>query len=190
MDIGSLTDGYVQCYLLPDRSWTGKRKTKVIDNSLDPVWDEQLTYEKLVIDDLSKERVLEVTVWDYDFISFNDFIGGLRLGPNPGSIANRKEWMDSVGEEVSHWEAMLAHPGEWVERWHTLRPSMDPKGSDFTYQSGPSSLPSSPVRVVGKQETKAPPTENELEHKKRPLAVSSSLPPKDNAKKEVRSNLC
>ena len=190
MDIGSLTDGYVQCHLLPDRSWSGKRKTKVIDNSLDPVWDEQFTYEKLVIDDLSKERVLEVTVWDYDFISFNDFIGGLRLGPDPGSIANRKEWMDSVGDEVSHWEAMLAHPGEWVEQWHTLRPSMDPRGSDFTYQSGPLSLPSSPVRVVGKQETKAPPTENELEHKKRPLAVSSSLPPKDNAKKEVRSNLC
>ena len=188
MDIGSLTDGYVQCYLLPDRSWSGKRKTKVIDNSLDPVWDEQLTYEKVVIDELSKERVLEVTVWDYDFISFNDFIGGLRLGPDPNGIANRKEWMDSVGDEVSHWEAMLAHPGEWVERWHTLRPSMDPRRSDFSNQSDPSSLPSSPVPVVGKQEMKAatPPTENELE---RPSAVSSSPPPEDNAKKEVRSDL-
>ena len=190
MDIGSLTDGYVQCYLLPDRSWNGKRKTKVINNSLDPVWDEQLTYEKVVLDELSKERVLEVTVWDYDFISFNDFIGGLRLGPDPGSIAKRKEWMDSVGDEISHWEAMVAHPGEWVERWHTLRPSMDPRGSDFSNQSGPSSFPSSPVPVVGKQEMKADasPTENELEHKKRPSAVSSSPPPNDNAKKEVRSD--
>ena len=30
MDTRSLTDGFVKCYLLPDRSASGKRKTKVI----------------------------------------------------------------------------------------------------------------------------------------------------------------
>ena len=185
MDIGSLTDGYVQCYLLPDRSWNGKRKTKVIHDNLNPVWNEQLTYEKVVFDDLSRERVLEVTVWDYDFISFNDFIGGIRLGPNPGNVAERKEWMDSAGDEISHWEAMLAHSGEWVEQWHTLRPSMDPRGSDFSNQSAPSTLPSHPVPVVGKRETKAasPPTEK---HRERPSPVSSSPQHKDNAQNAVK----
>jgi len=27
--------------------------------------------------------------------------------------------------EVSHWEAMLSHPNEWVEQWHILRPDAD-----------------------------------------------------------------
>ena len=27
--------------------------------------------------------------------------------------------------EVSHWEAMLSHPNEWVEQWHILRPDGD-----------------------------------------------------------------
>lgn len=185
MDIGSLTDGYVQCYLLPDRSWNGKRKTKVISNNLNPVWDEQLTYEKVIFDKLSTERVLEVTVWDYDFISFNDFIGGIRLGPNPGNVAEREEWMDSAGDEISHWEAMLAQPGEWVEQWHTLRPSMDPRRSDYTNQSAPSTHHSPPVPVAGKQETKAaaPPTEEDRE---RPSPVSSSPQHKGDAKNAVK----
>ena len=26
---------------------------------------------------------------------------------------------------MSHWEAMLSHPNEWVEQWHILRPDAD-----------------------------------------------------------------
>ena len=182
MNIRSLTNGYVQCYLLPDRSKSGKRKTKVINNSLDPVWDEELIYDKVVLDELSKERVLEVTVWNYNFIFSNDFIGGLCLGPDSCNVVKRMKWMDSVRDEISHWEAMLAHPGEWVEQWHTLRPSMHPRASNFSNTSGLSSLPPSPIPVVGKQEMKAAalPTENKLEHRERLYAVSSSPQHKNN----------
>ena len=127
MDEHGLTDATVKFYLLPNQSSSGKRKTKVINNKLNPVWDEQFTYENIFLDDLSSQRVLEVTVWDYDRRGSNDFIGGLRIGPNPDSVTDGlKDWMDSIGDEVSHWEAMLERPGEWVERWHDLRPSMEP----------------------------------------------------------------
>ena len=123
-DTKGLTDAFVKCYLLPDKSSSGKRKTGVVKNNLNPVWEEQFTYEKVTLEELSKERVLEVTVWDFHKQG-NDFIGGLRLGSTPGRAAKHKEWMDSIGDEISHWEAALARPGEWVEEWHTLRTTMD-----------------------------------------------------------------
>ena len=124
MDANSLTDATVKCLLLPNRSLVSKRKTRVVKNSLSPVWNEEFTY-KVSRDEL-RERVLEVTLWDYDRRGSNDFVGGLRLGGSPSPGGKRKEWMDSVRDEAAHWEAMLAHPGEWAEEWHTLRPSMDP----------------------------------------------------------------
>ena len=127
MDKTGLTNGFVKCYLLPDRSTKGKRKTHVIKNSLNPVWEERFGYEKVNLEELSRERVLEVTLWDLNKGASNEFIGGLRLGPAPGRAPKHKEWMDCIGDEVSHWEAMLSRPGEWVEQWHTLRPSMDPR---------------------------------------------------------------
>lgn len=36
--------------------------------------------------------------------------------------------MDSCGEEVSQWEAMLSSPGEWAECEHCLRPSIQDVG--------------------------------------------------------------
>ena len=124
MDVNSLIDATVRCLLLPNRSLSSKRKTRVVKNSLSPVWNEEFTY-KVSRDEL-RERVLEVTLWDYDRRGSNDFVGGLRLGGSPSLGGNREEWMDSVRDEAVHWKAMLAHPGEWVEEWHTLRPSMDP----------------------------------------------------------------
>ena len=143
MDPHGLTDATVKVYLLPNRHSNGKRKTKVVKNNLNPVWNEEFEYKHLVIEELVLERVLEVTVWDYDRRGSNDFIGGLRLGPAPGSgKMKHKDWMDSIGDEVSHWETMLANPGEWVEQWHNLRSSLDP----LKHSSRPPS-PRSPKRT-------------------------------------------
>ena len=127
MDEDELTDATVKLYLLPNQSSSGKRKTRVISHNLNPVWNEQFTYKNVYLDDLSSGRVLEVTVWDYDRRGSNGFIGGVRMGPHPDSLPHLpKDWMDSIGDEVTHWEAMLKQPGEWVEQWHTLRLSMEP----------------------------------------------------------------
>ena len=149
MDEHGLTDATVKMYLLPNQSSSGKRKTQIIKHSLNPVWNKQFTYENICLEDLTYGRVLEVTVWDYDRRGSNDFIGGLRLGPAPGSAAKPKDWMDSIGDEVTHWEDMLARPGEWVERWHVLRPSMQPLGKHPTsWSPKPKKKELSPVREL------------------------------------------
>ena len=125
---GKRTNSVVTLYLLPDQQPSGKRKTSVITDSEDPAWKEKFTYKDVSMEELSRERVLEVSVWDYNQNSGDHtFIGGLRLGPAPGSAAKHKDWMDSIGDEVAHWEDMLACPGEWVEQWHTLRSSLIPR---------------------------------------------------------------
>lgn len=118
-------DSFVKCYLLPDKSSSGKRKTGLIKNNNNPVWEEVHSFDKLHLDELGTERVLEVTVWDFNKGSSSEFIGGLRLGPTSRAGVKHKEWMDSIGEEVHHWEGVLASPGEWVEFSHTLRMTMD-----------------------------------------------------------------
>ena len=121
----SSLDSFVKCFLLPDKGSSGKRKTAVFKNSLNPIWKETFTYEKLNLDELANERVLEVVVWDLNKGSSSEFVGGLRLGPSPTIGVKHKEWMDSIGEEVSHWESVMSRPGEWIEVWHTLRTTMD-----------------------------------------------------------------
>ena len=124
-------DSFVKCFLLPDKSSSGKRKTGVIKNNNNPVWDEVHCFEKLTLDELTSRRVLEVTVWNYSKSSSSEFIGGLRLGPGPAAVPSHEEWMDSIGEEAKHWDEAVAKTGEWVEHSHTLRPTMDYRNLQF-----------------------------------------------------------
>ena len=126
-DLQEPVDSFVKLYLLPDKSSGGKRKTKIIKSSVNPFWEEKFAFEKIKLENLNRDRALEITIWNFHKRSGNIFIGGLRLGPAPGRAAKHKDWMDSIGEEVTHWEDMLAHPGEWVEKWHTLRTTMNPR---------------------------------------------------------------
>ena len=146
MDTDGLANSAVKLYLLPNRKSSGKRKTGVIKKNLKPVWEEKFTYENVSLEELSHERVLEVSVWDYDK-SGHTFIGGLRLGSAPGSATKHKNWMDSIGDEVTHWEDMLARPGEWVEQWHTLRTTLNPRNMDLQV-STPPLTPSSNVPSI------------------------------------------
>ena len=123
---GSKVDSFVKCYLLPDKGSSGKRKTRVVKASSEPIWEESFSYEKLSLEELASERVLEVTMWDLNKGSSNEFIGGLRIGPAPRvGGGQHKEWMDSIGEEVIQWESVMASPGQWTDTWHTLRTTMD-----------------------------------------------------------------
>lgn len=120
------TDAFVKLYLLPRRQIT-KKKTKLIKDCLTPEWNEQFEFKSVSLEDLKSRQVLECSVWDYDVRGCNDFIGCIRLGPDPEKY-EKEEWMDSFGEEVSQWEAMLETPEKWVEREHMLRPSIEALG--------------------------------------------------------------
>ena len=123
-DMTCTINPFARCYLLPNRFVDSKKKSKVLSNTLNPVWNSEFMFHHIAHEDLESSRVLEITVWDEDRRGVNQFIGGIRLGPDPLTSIN-VEWMDSIGDEVTHWEDMLAHPGEWVEQWHYLRPTMD-----------------------------------------------------------------
>ena len=66
------------------------------------------------LEQLVKERILEVTIWDFNQRSSNDFLGGVRLGSlAPRNSSRRKEWMDCTGGEVQlvlhHWGVLVAY---------------------------------------------------------------------------------
>ena len=131
-DPSSPPNAFVKSLLLSSSKVTHSRhKTHTISGSVIPVWNEDFSYENVTVEELSRERVLEISVWDR---TKNDksFFGGLRLGPAPSRVAKPKEWMDSIGEEVTHWETALSRPGEWVELCHTLRTSMDYRHLDLS----------------------------------------------------------
>ena len=119
-------DSMVTLLLLPDSSPGGKRETKTVNSCSRPTWAEKFSYGNVDLEELKRERVLEVDVWNIHESVGRVFIGGLHLGPAPGPSAEHKDWMDSTRDEVTHWEDMLAHPWEWVEQWHNLRATMKP----------------------------------------------------------------
>lgn len=116
---------YIKCYLLPDKKSSAKRKTKVLNSTNNPIWEEELVFENVTVEELTNKRVLEVTVWNFSKGHTNELIGGFRLGPSPGSDC--PNWMDSIGEEIAHWERMCANPDQWITMWHSLRENMEPR---------------------------------------------------------------
>ena len=110
---------------MPD--YKKKFKTKVFKDSNSPVWNEKFVFEKLKLEDLRSNRVVELTVWDLlKNTKHYDFIGGLRLGPPP-QHEKLLHFMDSNDTELSHYMSVIDTPGQCVERTHRLRDHMDPR---------------------------------------------------------------
>ncbi len=58
---------------------------------------EELVLTSIPLEDLRRNYVLELTIWDYNEKHSSDFLGGIRLGP---FAPTHNKWMDSIGEEV------------------------------------------------------------------------------------------
>ncbi|XP_055980166.1 synaptotagmin-like protein 4 isoform X1 [Sorex fumeus] len=121
---GGTSDSFVKGYLLPMRNKASKRKTPVMKKTLNPHYNHTFVYNGVRLEDL-QHMCLELTVWDREPLSSNDFLGGVRLGVGTG-ISNGEvvDWMDSTGEEVSLWQKMQQYPGSWAEGTLQLRSSM------------------------------------------------------------------
>ncbi|XP_077976538.1 phosphatidylinositol 4-phosphate 3-kinase C2 domain-containing subunit alpha-like [Styela clava] len=74
---GNDPDPYVKTYLIPDPSRSTKRKTKVARKTLHPTYNEMLIYDGSSSD--IKNKQLYVSVWNYEQLNENDFLGSVTL---------------------------------------------------------------------------------------------------------------
>ncbi|NWH85678.1 SYTL4 protein, partial [Aegithalos caudatus] len=121
---GGTSDSFVKGYLLPHKNKASKRKTPVVKKTLNPHYNHTFVYNGVSPEEL-QHICLELTVWDREPLSSNDFLGGVRLGVGTGmSNGQAVDWMDSTGEELNLWQKMLQYPGSWAEGTLQLRPTM------------------------------------------------------------------
>ncbi|NXK89214.1 SYTL4 protein, partial [Formicarius rufipectus] len=121
---GGTSDSFVKGYLLPHKNKASKRKTPVVKKTLNPHYNHTFVYNGINPEDL-QHICLELTIWDREPLSSNDFLGGVRLGVGNGmSNGQAVDWMDSMGEELNLWQKMCQYPGSWAEGTLQLRSTM------------------------------------------------------------------
>ncbi|XP_047212559.1 double C2-like domain-containing protein alpha isoform X2 [Girardinichthys multiradiatus] len=98
MDFNGLADPYVKLHLLPGASKANKLKTKTIRNSLNPVWNETLTYFGITEEDMHR-KTLRLTVCDEDKLTHNELIGESRV-----PLKRMKP------NQTKHFHTCLEHP--------------------------------------------------------------------------------
>uniref|UniRef100_A0A3B4ASN5 Synaptotagmin-like protein 4 n=1 Tax=Periophthalmus magnuspinnatus TaxID=409849 RepID=A0A3B4ASN5_9GOBI len=118
--MGDTADSFVKGYLLPTKGKSTKRKTPVVKKNLNPHFAHTFVYKEVGLEQL-KEMCLELTLWDREAMSSNEFLGGVRLSSGKGK---EEVEMDSVGEEVSLWQKMMQYPDSWAEGTLPLRSTM------------------------------------------------------------------
>uniref|UniRef100_UPI00358F5957 uncharacterized protein isoform X2 n=1 Tax=Myxine glutinosa TaxID=7769 RepID=UPI00358F5957 len=117
-------DSFVKCYILPDTSRQSRQKTRVIRKDCNPEYNHTMVYDGFHAEDLH-EACIELTIWDYERFSTNQFLGGVRLSFGKGvSYGKAVEWMDSQGEEIRLYKQLLEKPNEWNQGILPLRPQM------------------------------------------------------------------
>ncbi|XP_028129846.1 phosphatidylinositol 4-phosphate 3-kinase C2 domain-containing subunit alpha isoform X1 [Diabrotica virgifera virgifera] len=86
---------YVKVYLQPDAQKSTKRKTKVVKKNCHPSFMEMLEYRMSL--EIIKMRRLQATVWNYDALQENEFMGGVELDLSSLDLT----------EEISEWYSLV-----------------------------------------------------------------------------------
>ncbi|XP_053209779.1 LOW QUALITY PROTEIN: uncharacterized protein LOC128393612 [Panonychus citri] len=121
------SDPFVKCYLLPDK--TKKLKTPVIKKTVNPRWNHTFEVSDITTNDL-QTRCLELTIWDYDKLTSNDFLGGVRLSLGQGIYEGKPvDWLDSTEQETTLWKQLLDKTDLWVYGELPLRTSLQSRTS-------------------------------------------------------------
>ncbi|XP_076686006.1 uncharacterized protein LOC143378009 isoform X2 [Andrena cerasifolii] len=106
------SDPYVKVYLLPDKSKSGKRKTKVKKHTLNPEFNETLKFH-MSLSGL-ETRTLWLTVWHSDMFGRNDFLGEVRM-PLENKIFDdpTPKWYP-LQERTEPFDDPIAYKGEVI----------------------------------------------------------------------------
>ncbi|MCJ8744370.1 hypothetical protein PDJAM_G00117900 [Pangasius djambal] len=125
MDMTGYSDPYVKISLICDGKRLKKKKTTTKKNTLNPTYNEAITFD---IPPESMDQVsLHISVMDYDLVGHNEVIGVNRVG----SCA------EGLGRD--HWNEMLAYPRKPIAHWHPL---LEPKKSEKEWKTRTSSFDS------------------------------------------------
>ncbi|CAH1786121.1 unnamed protein product [Owenia fusiformis] len=74
---GEPPDPYIKTYLLPDRGKFTKKKTRIVERTFHPTFNEMLIY-RMPYDQITT-RTLQVTIWNYDRLKENEFMGAVYI---------------------------------------------------------------------------------------------------------------
>jgi len=107
MDVGGLSDPYVKISLMQNGKRLRKKKTSIKKFTLNPYYNESLTFD--VPFEWIQSVTLLLTVVDYDRVGGNEPIGCVEVG------------CSSSKAELKHWSEMLANPRRPIAKWHTLK---------------------------------------------------------------------
>merc|ERR1712168_410345 len=91
----------------PDSTKATKYKTTTKEKTLNPEYHEEFTYD--IDREKLRSKTLELTVWDYEYGTVDNYIGGLQFN------------LQSEGSTHNHWhEAIEKYPNHRIKEWHTL----------------------------------------------------------------------
>ncbi|XP_043092610.1 protein piccolo isoform X3 [Puntigrus tetrazona] len=127
-DNNGYSDPFVKVYLLPGRgqvmvvqnaSAENKRRSKHVQKSLNPEWNQTVIYKNIHLEQLRK-KTLEVSVWDYDKSSANDFLGEVLIDlSNTVQLDNVPRWLP-LKEQSEGEHHRRSHSGQG--RQHSPKP--------------------------------------------------------------------
>ncbi|XP_033646598.1 uncharacterized protein LOC117305823 isoform X2 [Asterias rubens] len=100
-DINGLADPFVKTCLLPGRGPDNKRKTRYVPKTLTPEWNQTVLYRAVRPQELAT-KILEISVWDFDRFTFNDFMGQILIDLSDSQILdNRPRWFSLQDQPAS-----------------------------------------------------------------------------------------
>ncbi|GAA6102146.1 protein piccolo isoform X9, partial [Tachysurus ichikawai] len=146
-DNNGYSDPFVKVYLLPGRgqvmvvqnaSAENKRRSKHAQKSLNPEWNQTVIYKNIHLEQLRK-KTLEVSVWDYDKCSSNDFLGEVLIDlSNTAQLDNVPRWLP-LKEQCEGEHHRRSHSGQGRQHSSKTASGHSPKTSGHSSQDSPKS---------------------------------------------------
>ncbi|XP_039276275.1 uncharacterized protein LOC111055235 isoform X2 [Nilaparvata lugens] len=106
------SDPYVKVYLLPDKSKSGKRKTRVKKHTLNPVFEETLKFH-ITLEGL-ETRTLWLSVWHSDMFGRNDFLGEVTMSLENKVFDDPLPRFYTLQERSEPLDELLSSKGELI----------------------------------------------------------------------------